>query len=154
MFAIRAATSRDIPHLYDTDVKCYDNPWEEGTWLSRLYNSVVTVGTYRGEPIGFSCGTEGEHLVKVDKIAVEAVHRHLKLASKLVMPIVRLAVDKDKDLFMVMPETHLPDGALWAKSMGFKPAQPPLLPSYFTTCGEPVDGIAFTYTLSKRNASS
>lgn len=154
MFAVRAATSRDIPFLCHIDVSCYDNPWEEGTWLCRLYDSIVTVGTYKGEPIGFSCGTEGEHLVMVDKVAVKAAHRRLGLATKLVVPIARHAISKDKNLLMIMPETHLPESGLWAKAAGFTPATLPVLREHFTICGEPVDGIAFTYALSKRNASS
>ena len=147
MFAIRPASARDIPYLYHVDVQCCDNPWEEGTWLCRLYDCCVSVGTYKSRVVGFSVGSRGRHLVTVDKVAVQPGYRRRRLSTKLLMPIVRLAVADDSDLLMVIPETHLPEAGLWAKVEGFLPATSPVLPDYYTICGEPVDGIALTYRL-------
>ncbi len=152
MFAIRPATARDIVYLHHIDVCCFDNPWEEGTWLRRLHDSEVTVGTYRETVVGFSVGTKGEHIVKVDKVAVQPDSRRNKLATKLLMPIVRTAIAEDSDLLMIVPETHLPDTGLWAKAEGFQTCVN-LLRDHFTICGESRDGIAFTYPLSKRHAN-
>lgn len=147
MFVVRRATVRDIPYLHYLDICCYDNPWEEGTWLKRLYSSEVAVGTFMYRVIGFAVGTVGDHFVTVNRVAVHPRYRRLRLATKLLMPMVRLAIKQAKNLQMIIPETHLPEAGLWAKAEGFRPSAKPILPDYYTVCGDPVDGIAFTYEI-------
>lgn len=88
--------------------------------------------------IGFAVGTAGEQFVTVDKIAVSRQYR-------------RLAIKHEKNLLMIIPETHLPEAGLWAKAEGFRPAARPIVRDYYTICGDPVDGVAFTYEMHHAN---
>ena len=97
---------KQLPWLYDIDIKSYYWPWTEKGWCD-LAGYIFRVYTLKGVPRGFSCFKVGNHSLEVVKLCVHPTFRRLGFGSLLQDDLVHMAIGQRKQkLCMIVHEKN------------------------------------------------
>lgn len=127
---IRSAQPKDIQHLRDLDVKCFDYCWTDEDWkaLDSEYSTVI-VACAHGTPIAMLVCDEqefkGRKLLHIYKVCVKPQFRGKNLGKKLLARAYEIAKMISADALAIsVPESMTrPENSTncvgWLKKMGF-----------------------------------
>jgi GNAT superfamily N-acetyltransferase len=145
---IRQADWSDVHILQDMDLKCFDDPWEDGYWFYWFAETrMVFIVEVDGKPAGFAIGELNEDGLVVEKLGVKPLYRRLGVSRMLLDGCDDLTTKckTRPKIYLIVPEPWLygdsPDCvAEWMKAMNIK-ARLPYLPEYFCINEVEFDGI-------------
>jgi len=144
---IRAAQRLDQAALFDIDLKCFDNPWEESYWDQWFSDTrAILIVEVDKKSAGFVVGELIKDGFVIEKLGVTSPYRRIGVSRMLLAGCEDLTIQcPDKpSIYLAIPEPWLYDCydciVEWIKAVGFK-ATLPYLPDYFNINGETMDGV-------------
>ena len=134
--------------LHDMDLKCFDDVWDEESWLHWFEDDrVVYIAEVDGKEAGFVACMILSDGIFIEKLGVKPSYRGQGVSRKLLSSIelqARLCAWPHV-VSITVPETFLSPGrpddiSGWVSKVGFK-AKPPLQPYFFHINGEYIAGV-------------
>jgi ribosomal protein S18 acetylase RimI-like enzyme len=127
MLEIRPQDVRDVHHLMDIDLKCFDTPWPVAIWRRVSQDCLLWVACWKNTPIGFVIFKphyDGD--IEIVKLAVKPAYRSAHISYQLLRLVEKYAAEAQSPVIrMVIPEVRLCPGetddlSAWATKCGFK----------------------------------
>jgi GNAT superfamily N-acetyltransferase len=144
---IRPAKWIDNRQLYDIDIKCFDQPWEESYWVQWFVDTrAVLIVEVDGKAAGFMVGELNQDGFCIEKIGVKRPYRRMGVSRMLLDGCLDLVTqcEPGSKVHLAIPEPWLYDCydciAGWILEVGFK-ARLPYLKNYFEINGVVMDGV-------------
>jgi GNAT superfamily N-acetyltransferase len=159
-FHVRGSHYNDANYLLDIDLKCFEQAWSPDAWqaLGNSRDTVISVATNFGTPVGFAVLRIEQRDVVILKMAVKPVARRKGVSRRLLDAARQFATENHAEwLRITVPESTIYPGpnnlSDWLKAIGFK-AITPFIKDHFNVYGETEDGVQFISKLGEPHEPS
>lgn len=162
---IREVAQRDINHLLDIDIKCFDYCWTAEDWrmVASSQHVKILIASWYGTPLGFvvtePCKGENDETpyLSMPKLAVKPSFRGRGIGTKLLSKVWSRAFELNLPrITTVVSETmcdptQIPNSATWLTKMQFKSTG--IVRQFVRMYGQHEDGYKFELEVKHANPS-